>query len=104
MLIGLICDSLLKAAQHSLGFSQKIRNPIIYYILIRLVFTPGKPQTWGCFSDTAVGATEPLIGFLLISCNGTLSFVVLFWGEGKDLENVLSPVCEISLSEMYKLI
>lgn len=35
---------------------------------------------------------------------GVISFVVLFWGEGKDLENVLSPVYEIRSSEMYKLI
>lgn len=35
---------------------------------------------------------------------GVIFFVVLFWGEGKELENVLSPVCEITSSEMDELI
>lgn len=79
VLVGLICGSLLKAAQRSLVFSQKIRNPIIYHILIRLVFTPGKPPSWGCFAD-AVREAQNLSG---ISYKGSCFLCCLILGGGE---------------------
>lgn len=85
VLIGLICDSLLKAAQHSLVFSQKIRNPIIYDILIRLVFTPGKPPSWGCLTDATQEAHSLWSVSRVCPAKGVVSFVVLFRGGGEGV-------------------
>lgn len=82
VLIGLICDSLLKASQHSLVFSQKIRNPIICYILIRQLRTPWKPQPWGCFPGVA---REPpalrLASYICLSWSDFLCCFILGGGE-----------------------
>lgn len=86
VLIGLICDSLLKAAQHSLVFSQKIRNPIIYYILIRLVFRPGKPQSWwGGALPAQHRSHQPLGWFLEYIMTWELFSLLFYFGGGEHL-------------------
>lgn len=81
VLIALIWDSLLKAARHSLASSQKIRNPIIDDILIRLVFTPGKPQSRGpggsaVYTLWLVSRMGPGMGVIWLA--------VSFLGEGRS--------------------
>ena len=81
VLIGLVCGSLLKAARHSLVFPQKIRNPIIYDILIRLVFTLGKPQLWACFLGPAEKPKALWLGSCIDHGMGVIFFVVSSGGR-----------------------
>lgn len=82
VLIGLICDSLLKASQHSLVFSRKIRNPIICYILIRQLWTPWKPQPWGCFPGVAWEPPALRLASYCLSWSDFLCCFILGGGEG----------------------